>query len=246
LCMQNRMDDVAATLAPLNKDQRPVRIMLETLLEYLPENEDRSISEYDYSVKHIVRTKTRLLKKKLGLRADRPDFTVTVNKTEIAWGEFSGPAHENDKWKNHWDFFRDLRYGKAFLDSGFRLAPLFHIIYEVGTYMRLRTEARGMYVLHEVGKFTIPTTTATVGTLIATFPTLLVAKRDIGNIAKGPLNVLKRSWGYQDLDKSKMALVQRSGGQKKPRGTPRDPQNNNNRQDYVMQSDYLSIADLDC
>ncbi|KAF9916285.1 hypothetical protein FBU30_001474 [Linnemannia zychae] len=192
LCIQNRMEDVAVTLAPLNKDHRPVRIMLETLLEYLPENEDRSISEYDFSVKHIgpilqaffqsksvtahFSNKDSATQKKLGLRSDRPDFTVTVDKTEIAWGEFSGPAHENDKWKNHWDFFRELRYGKAFLDSGFRLAPLFQIIYEVGSYMRLRTETRGMYVLHEVGKFNIPTTTATVGTLIATFPTLLIAK----------------------------------------------------------------------
>ncbi|KAG0334432.1 hypothetical protein BG004_000412 [Podila humilis] len=129
LCMQNRMDDVAATLAPLNKDHRPIRIMLETLYG---------------SMMQTNQNKDSTVQKKLGLRADRPDFTVTVEKTEIAWGEFSGPTHENDKWKNHWDFFRDLRYGKAFLDSGFRLAPLLHVIYEVGTYMRLRTETRGM------------------------------------------------------------------------------------------------------
>ncbi|KAG0012582.1 hypothetical protein BGZ82_002507 [Podila clonocystis] len=129
-------------------------------------------------------------------------------QTEIAWGEFSGPPHENDKWKNLWDFFRDVRYGKAFLDSGFEMAPLFQIVYEVGNYMRLRAESWGMYVLHEVGKFTIPTTTATVPSLIATFSTLLIAKKDIEDIAKGLLNVLKRSWGYQDLDKSNMAHVQ--------------------------------------
>ena len=29
--MQNRMDEVAGTLAPMNKDDRPIRIMLETL-----------------------------------------------------------------------------------------------------------------------------------------------------------------------------------------------------------------------
>ncbi|KAI7816176.1 hypothetical protein BC939DRAFT_56607 [Gamsiella multidivaricata] len=64
--------------------------------------------------------------------------------------------------------------------------------------------------------------------------------RDIGNIAKGPLNVLKRSWGYQDLDKSKMALVQRSSGQKKQKSTPNDPanpqQNNDDRQDDAVQA----------
>ncbi|KAF9343785.1 hypothetical protein BGX26_005202 [Mortierella sp. AD094] len=251
LCLQDRKDDVAAALVPMNKDHRPIRIMLETLLEYLPKDEDRSISEYEYTVKHIgpvmqaffesgtvtshFPNKDSVTQKKLGLKPDRPDFTATAGKTEIAWGEFSGPAHENDKWKNLWDFFRDVRYGKAFLDSGFEMAPLFQIVYEVGNYMRLRAGSRGMYVLHEVGKFTIPTTTAMVPSLIATFSTLLIAKKDIEDIAKGPLNVLKRSWGYQDLDKSNMAHIQRpSSGQKKRKSTSNDPpspqQNNNDRQ----------------
>ncbi|KAK5815553.1 hypothetical protein F5H01DRAFT_191168 [Linnemannia elongata] len=167
LCLQDRKDDVAATLVPMNKDHRHIRIMLETLLEYLPKDEDRSISDPN---------KDSSTQKKLGLKPDRPDFTAAAGKIEIAWGEFSGPAHENDEWKNLWDFFRNVRYGKAFLDSGFEMAPLFHIIYEIGNYMRLRTESRGMYVLYEVGKFTIPTTTARVASLIATFSTLLIAK----------------------------------------------------------------------
>ncbi|KAF9992483.1 hypothetical protein BGZ79_003029, partial [Entomortierella chlamydospora] len=41
-----------------------------------------------------------------------------------------------------------------------------------------------------------------------------LADRDIESIAEGPPDVLKRSWRYQDLDKSKMALVQRPRGQK--------------------------------
>ncbi|KAF9993294.1 hypothetical protein BGZ79_002057, partial [Entomortierella chlamydospora] len=251
LCLQDRKDDVAAALVPMNKDHRPIRIMLETLLEYLPKDEDRSISEYEYTVKYIgpvmqaffeSRTvtshfpnKNSVTQKKLGLKPDRPDFTISAGKTEIAWGEFSGPAHENDKWKNFWDFFRDVRYDKAFLDSGFEMAPLFQIVYENGNYMRLQVQSRGMYVLHEVGTFTIPTTIATVPSLIATFSTLLIAKKDIEKIAKGPFNVLKRSWGYQDLDKSNMAHVQRpNGGQKKRKNTSNDlsstQQDDNDRQ----------------
>ncbi|KAH7026959.1 hypothetical protein BKA57DRAFT_511706 [Linnemannia elongata] len=231
--VKDRKDDVAATLVPMNKDHRHIRIMLETLLEYLPKDEDRSISEYEYTVKHIgpvmqaffesknvtshFPNKDSSTQKKLGLKPDRPDFTAAAGKIEIAWGEFSGPAHENDEWKNLWDFFRNVRYGKAFLDSGFEMAPLFHIIYEIGNYMRLRTESRGMYVLYEVGKFTIPTTTARVASLIATFSTLLIAKKDIEDIAKGSFNVLKRSWGYKDLEESKKARVQRPNrGQKNP------------------------------
>ncbi|KAF8924597.1 hypothetical protein BGZ58_001629 [Dissophora ornata] len=167
LCLQNRKDDVAATLVPMNKHHRPIRIVLETLLEYLPKDEDRLISEYEYTVKYIkpvmqaffesktvtshFPNKDSATQKKLGLRPDRPDFTATAGKKEIAWGEFSGPAHEHNDWKNLRDFFRDVRCGKAFLDSGFRMAPLFHVVYETGKYMQLRTEPRGMYILHEVG-----------------------------------------------------------------------------------------------
>ncbi|KAF9397369.1 hypothetical protein BGZ76_008424, partial [Entomortierella beljakovae] len=48
----------------------------------------------------------------------------------------------------------------------------------------------------------------------------------IEDVAKGPLNALKRSWGYQDLDKSNVAHVQRPGRvQKKQKGMPNDPLN---------------------
>lgn len=126
---------------------------------------------FDYSP-----NKDSAMQKKLGLKPDRPDFVVTADSTEIAWGEISGPAHERDDWKNLWDLFRDVRYGQAFLDSGHKMAPLFHIIYENARYMRLQTQSRGMYILHEVGQFTIPTTTSTVASLIATFSTLLIAR----------------------------------------------------------------------
>ncbi|KAF9948540.1 hypothetical protein BGZ65_007997, partial [Modicella reniformis] len=159
LCLQGQRDKIAETLVGMNKNHRPIRIMLETLLEYLPKDEDRSISEYEHTVKHIgpvlqaffesetvtshFPNKNSTTQKGLGLKPDRPDFTVTVGKKEIAWGEFSGPAHKNDQWKNLWDFFREVRYGKAFLDSGYKMAPLFQIVYDVGSYMRLQTETRG-------------------------------------------------------------------------------------------------------
>ncbi|KAF9407163.1 hypothetical protein BGZ76_006170, partial [Entomortierella beljakovae] len=192
LAMKAVKDDIATALLPMNKDHRAIHIMLETLLEYLPKDEDRSVSEYEYTVKYIgpvmqafFKSKTvtshfpnkdSVMQKRLGLKPNRPDFTATAGKREIAWGEFSGPAHENDSWKNAWDFFHEVRYGKAFLDSGFKTAPLFQVVYEVGNYMRLQAESRGMYILHEVGKFTIPTTIAKVPSLIATFSTLLIAK----------------------------------------------------------------------
>ncbi|KAF9157261.1 hypothetical protein BGX20_004036 [Mortierella sp. AD010] len=225
LCLQGRKDKIAETLVGMNKNHRPIRIMLETLLEYLPKDENRCISEYEHTVKHIgpvlqaffesstvtshFLNKNSATQKEQGLKPDRPDVIVTAGGKEIAWGEFSGPTHKNDQWKNLWDFFRDIRYGKAFLDSGYKMAPLFQIAYGVGSYMRLQTETRGMYVLHDVGQFTIPTTTAAVASLIGTFSTLLIAKRDIEGIAKVPLDVLKRSWGYGDLDRSKLTLVQR-------------------------------------
>ncbi|KAF9160846.1 hypothetical protein BGX21_002554 [Mortierella sp. AD011] len=238
LSIQNRKDDIAQILLPMNRDHRPIRIMLETLLEYLPKEEDRSISEYEFTVKHIgpvmqaffqskavtshFPNKDSSAQKKLGLRPDRPDFTATAGKKEIAWGEFSGPAHEHDEWKNNWDFFRDVRYGKAFLDSGYKIAPLFQIVYEKGNYMRLQDATRGMYILSEVGQFTIPSTTSSVASLIAGFPILFVAKNDIENIAKGPFNILKRSWGYRDLDKSKLSLIQRPGSAQKKRKSTSD------------------------
>ncbi|KAG0011778.1 hypothetical protein BGZ82_002875, partial [Podila clonocystis] len=105
-----------------------------------------------------------------------------------------------------------VRYGKAFLDAGHKMAPLFQIVYTKGTYMRLREAKRGMFVLEEVGPFTIPATVEMITTFMTNIQTLMIAQADIEKIANGPLDQLKRSWGYKDLDKNKRLLVQGSKG----------------------------------
>jgi hypothetical protein len=110
------------------------------------------------------------------MKPDRPDMTAKVDNTEIAFGEISGPAKENSVWKNNWDFFRTVRYGKAFLQAGHKMAPLFQIIYTKGTYMRLKEAKRGMLVLEEVGPFTIPTTVEMITMFMTNIQTLMVAQ----------------------------------------------------------------------
>lgn len=99
-----------------------------------------------------------------------------AGKTEIAFGEITGPARENNTWKNNWDFYRTVRYGKAFLDVGHKMAPLFQIVYTKGTYMRLKEAKRGMFVLEEVGPFTIPATVEMITTFMTNIQTLMIAQ----------------------------------------------------------------------
>ncbi|KAF9172233.1 hypothetical protein BGX21_009956 [Mortierella sp. AD011] len=91
------------------------------------------------------------------------------------------------------------------------MAPLFQIIYTKGTYMRLKEATRGMFVLEEVGPFTIPVTVEMITSFITNIQTLMIAQADIEKIAAGPLNQLKRSWGYKNLDTNK---IQSSEGRK--------------------------------
>ncbi|KAG0305450.1 hypothetical protein BGZ98_004118 [Dissophora globulifera] len=105
--------------------------------------------------------------KQLKIKPDRPDLTVVVGKTEIAFGEITGPAKER------------IQYGKAFLDTGHKMAPLFQIIYMRGTYMRLEEAKRRMFVLREVGHFTIPTTVEMVASFMTNIKTLMIAKAGI-------------------------------------------------------------------
>ncbi|KAF9181762.1 hypothetical protein BGZ49_004803 [Haplosporangium sp. Z 27] len=76
-------------------------------------------------------------------------------------------------------------------------------------------------------------------------------KNDIESIARGPLNVLKRSWGYQDLDRSRLSLVQRPAGSQKKRksvfddsATEQDDNNTQAGQNSQASTGYLSVADL--
>jgi hypothetical protein len=92
------------------------------------------------------------------------------------YGEVTGLGQEHNTWKNDWDLFRLARFGKAFLDDGFEVAPLVQVVFSNATYMRLTVGARGMYLLQEVGTFVIPTMVSMIPALFATLPTLLVAQ----------------------------------------------------------------------
>ncbi|KAF9436025.1 hypothetical protein BGZ76_004983 [Entomortierella beljakovae] len=73
-------------------------------------------------------------------------------------------------------------------------------------------------------------------------------KRDIEGIAKGPLDVLKRSWGYGDLDRSRTLVRRPTDSSKRRRkseqeNTPNTQQDDNDGQ--PRQVDYLTVADLE-
>ncbi|KAF9080279.1 hypothetical protein BGX23_002374 [Mortierella sp. AD031] len=229
-CMHGQKGRVGQLLRPLEESHRRIKLLLETRLEYLPLEEVKDLSEMDFTVKHVgpvmeafidsKRISSRFpnkdceTQKRQKIKPDRPDLTVVVGKTEIAFGEITGPAKEKSTWKNNWDFYRTVRYGKAFLDAGHKMAPLFQIVYTKGTYMRLKEAKRGMFVLEEVGLFTIPATVEMITTFMTNIQTLMIAQADIEKIATGSLHQLKRSWGYKDLDKNKRLLVQGSKGRK--------------------------------
>ncbi|KAF9979605.1 hypothetical protein BGZ75_009456 [Mortierella antarctica] len=229
-CLRGQKSRVSQLLRPLEENHRRIKLLLETRLEYLPLEEVKDLSEMDFTVKHVgpvmeafvdsKRASCRFpnkdceTQKRLNITPDRPDLSVMVGKTEVAFGEITGPAKETNTWKNNWDFYKTVRYGKAFLDTGHKMAPLFQIIYTKGTYMRLKEATRGMFVLEEVGAFTIPVTVEMITSFMTHIQTLMIAQADIENIAAGPFNQLKRPWGYKDLDKNKRLLVQGSKSRK--------------------------------
>ncbi|KAF8942822.1 hypothetical protein BGZ47_006086 [Haplosporangium gracile] len=160
-CMRGQKGRVSQLLRPLEENHRRIKLLLETCLEYLPLEEVKDLSEMDFIVKHVgpvmeafvdsKRASSRSpnkdceTQKRLNIKPDRPDLSVVVGKTEVAFGEITGPAKERSAWKNNWDFYRTV---------------------------------------------------------------------DIEKIATGPLDQLKRSWGYKDLDKNKRLLVQGFKGRK--------------------------------
>ncbi|KAG0050424.1 hypothetical protein BGZ83_004800 [Gryganskiella cystojenkinii] len=229
-CMRGQKGRVSELLRPLEENHRRIQLLLETRLEYLPLEEVKELSEMDFTVKYVgpvmeafldskraasrFPNKNCATQKRLGMKPDRPDLSVVVGETEVAFGEITGPSKQKSTWKNNWDFYRTVRYGKAFLDTGRKIAPLFQIIYTRGTYMRLKEATRGMFVLEEVGAFTIPVTVEMITLFMTNIQTLMIAQADIEKIAAGSLEELKRSWGYKDLGKNKKSLVQGSKGRK--------------------------------
>ncbi|KAF9178170.1 hypothetical protein BGZ51_008041 [Haplosporangium sp. Z 767] len=199
-------------------------------LEQLPLKADKTVSEETFVVNHVAPLLQTTLKiddrvnlhfpntsstvqKQQGLKPDRPDIAIKVHGQEVFYGEVTGPARENNEVKVKWDFFRLVRFGKAFLDGGNKLAPLIQVVYTNGTYMRLSVKTRGIYLLEEVGSFVVPTTVATIPSFLASLPTLLAAKDDLKTIldsdlnALEALNALKRSWNYEDIMNVKKKVI---------------------------------------
>ncbi|KAF9585239.1 hypothetical protein BGW38_003275 [Lunasporangiospora selenospora] len=123
-----------------------------------------------------------MTQKSQSFKADRPEIAIKIGNKEVLFGEITGPAQESSFGKNQWDLFRLVRFGKAFLDSGNKFAPLLRIIYTNGTFMRLQEKARRMYLLVEVGHFAIPTNLMEVGALQISLPTLIAVKGDIDRL----------------------------------------------------------------
>ncbi|KAF9176467.1 hypothetical protein BGZ51_000582, partial [Haplosporangium sp. Z 767] len=192
LCLKGDRDNAAEALLPLNKKDRKIRLMLETLLEYLPQKPVATISECTFVVKYVAPIIQAFVDSEFvksdfpntdsttqrmqGLKPDRPDIRALAFGKEICWGEVTGPAQVTNDGKNMWDMYRLARFGKAFLDAGNEIAPLFQVLHSNACYMRLSTKTRGMFLLEEIGSFVVPTTVAMIPSLLATLPTVLVAK----------------------------------------------------------------------
>ncbi|KAF9413942.1 hypothetical protein BGZ76_004963, partial [Entomortierella beljakovae] len=165
-----------------------LQTMLRTLMDYMSLEVDKSISEMTFTVNHIApvlhgclkfdppQTQIVSFRKKQGIKPDRPDVSIKVQGHEVLFGEVTGPHQQSCESKNKWDLFRLIRFGKSFLDDGNPVAPIIQFIYSKGKYMRLKEKTRGMYLLEEVGAFTIPTTIATISSLVMSLPVLLQAK----------------------------------------------------------------------
>ncbi|KAG0275038.1 hypothetical protein BGZ96_003977 [Linnemannia gamsii] len=173
---------------------KKLRIMLESLLEYLPLDEDKTVSESAFTVKYVAPiiqayvdgdgiisdflspNTNSTTKKQRNLRADRPDLRAKLSGQELLWGEITGPTQTGNKAKNLWDTFKLARFGKTSIVDGNDYAPLVQVIGSRGTYLRLYVKVRGVMVLEEAGTFIVPTFKAMVPSLVATLPTLELLK----------------------------------------------------------------------
>ncbi|KAF9431831.1 hypothetical protein BGZ76_011640 [Entomortierella beljakovae] len=209
-CISKDLDESSLALGGLN---RRMRIMFETLLERLPMRQDTSVSEETFIVNYLspilhatLKTHEKFslhfpntsseVQKEQGLKPDRPDILLKIRGREVLFGEVTGLSQENNSWKNMWDLYRLSRYGKSFLDNCNDVAPLLQVIYTTGTYMRLKYKVRGVYLLEEVGQFTIPAT---------------IANQDLQQLKATGIYNRKRSWGFKDVSNAKKRLIKESG-----------------------------------
>ncbi|KAF9348310.1 hypothetical protein BGX26_000268 [Mortierella sp. AD094] len=147
------------------------------------------------------------MQKRQKLKPDRPDILIKVREKEVLFGEITGPCQETAEAKNKWDLYRLMRYGKSFLDNGHSSAPLLQIIYTQGTYLELTAQFHGMYLLQEVGLFTIPTTISMIPTLLADLPVLFTAQAEVHSHVSEEQSTRKRSWGFNDIVNAKKRLI---------------------------------------
>ncbi|KAF8950011.1 hypothetical protein BGZ46_004806 [Entomortierella lignicola] len=208
---------------PSMAGNKKLRIMLESLLEYLPIKEDKTTSESAFTVKYVAPIIQAYMdvdgissdfpntnsstQKQQNLRADRPDLRAKLSGQEILWGEITGPTQTGSKVKNLWDMYKLARFGKAFIVAGNDSAPLVQIIGSLGTYMRLYLKVRGVMILEEVGTFVVPTYKAMIPSLVATLPTLELLKIHLREMNNRAASGLKRSWGHEDVPCVKKKLI---------------------------------------
>ncbi|KAG0343511.1 hypothetical protein BG004_005265 [Podila humilis] len=192
LRMNNKRQEASDAIGNMN---RTLRIMLDNLLESLPDEVDRSISEATFTVNYVSLVLNSILKtneievhypntessvqKAQGLKPDRPDILVKAYGHEILYGEITGPCRATCKAKTNWDLFRLSRFAKAFLDAGNDSVSLLQVVHESGLAMNLKFRVRGVYVLEKVGLFTVPCSIATIPAPLGTLPVLLRTKEEI-------------------------------------------------------------------
>ncbi|KAF9086057.1 hypothetical protein BGX27_003276, partial [Mortierella sp. AM989] len=222
LYLKNKGDEAEVPSIGGNKK---VRLMLETLLEYLPLKTDNTVSESTFTVKYVAPiiqayvdsdgvisdflspNTDSITQKQQNLKAYRPDIRAKALERELLWGEVTGPIQARNNAKNLWDTFKLVRYGKAFIIAGNDSAPLVQVIDNHGTYMRLNLKVRGVMLLEEIGTFVIPTRKEMVPALVATLPTLELLKEHLKEVSNGKTSQLKRSWGHQDDKIGKKRLI---------------------------------------
>ncbi|KAI1290661.1 hypothetical protein EDD11_009087 [Mortierella claussenii] len=222
LRLNGERDEACETIRSLDRKKR---IMFETLMEKLPMKNDKTISEATFVTNYVSPLLHGTLalddervqicfpntecqtQKQQGIKADRPDILIRIRGQEAVFGEVTGPSQAGHTSKNAWDLFRLARFGKAFLDNGNRVAPLFQVVYNNGTFMRLTIRTRGMFLLEEIGAFEVPTKVASIPALAVTISTLLAARDDVQQILDGEMNALKRSWGYGDVRDAKKRIL---------------------------------------
>ncbi|KAF9577959.1 hypothetical protein BGW38_006514, partial [Lunasporangiospora selenospora] len=176
---------------------RPIEVSEETLVTNYVSPVMRAFSHYppEDTFAHFPNTasSTQIA---LNMKADRADYKVTKDGTEIVFGEVTGMAHRSEKSKNGWDMWRLLRFGKAALEAGADSVPLVQVIYDLGTVWKMCIPVRGLYVAIEVGPFVLPTHLYMIGAFQASLAPLLWLQKEI--LKPEETTRRRRSWGTSD------------------------------------------------